>query len=297
MRNDSGIESKNEREVSSDAVTTSSLRVASVQMISSDCAEANIAKAETYLEKASAERVDVLVLPENFVTYGQKHKPDFREQGEYVARMSELAKQYQTAIVAGSYPLSSKNIRDSTGELEDSKRFASSLVFDQQGALLAQYNKIHLFDALVNDSVRAYKESDEYIHGDQAVCFSLSSITCGVSICYDLRFPELFSQLAAAGAQVIFVPAAFTVPTGKAHWELLLCARAVETQCYIVAADQGGEHPRGRATWGHSMIISPWGDKMASMEMGEGMLCADLNMGELENIRRKMPVQSHRRLV
>lgn len=275
----------------------SSFLVSCVQMVSGEHSAQNIARAEHLIEKAKKAGGTVVALPENFATYGKKQKPSLQEQESFVFQMSALAKQYAINIVAGSYPLSLKEFKpDSSSELLE-KHYASCLVFGSDGNLKTQYNKIHLFDAQVNDSVKAYKESDEYKHGDAAIKFDIEGVCCGIAICYDLRFSELFIALTKAGSRVIFVPSAFTVPTGKAHWELLLRTRAVETQCYIVAPNQGGEHPRGRATWGHSMIVSPWGEVLESLAFGEGLITAALDFEVQDEIRRKMPVSNHRRLV
>ncbi len=275
------------------------MKVAVIQMVSGPDAEKNYGRAEALLRKARSQGVDIAVLPENFVTYGQKHKPDFSSQQNFISRMGSLAKSLDIWLIAGSYPLNGSCLKSETSSnhhITSEKPYAASVIFNDAGDIAESYLKVHLFDALVADSVKTYRESDEFQHGNEVKAISSPFCTFGVAICYDLRFPELFSLLASKGCKVIFIPSAFTETTGRAHWEILLRARAIETQCYIVAANQGGMHEKGRATWGHSMIVSPWGEILAQLDTGEGILVEELDLEVLDTIRRDMPIQQHRRI-
>ncbi len=284
-------------------------KVAAIQMVSSANAEENFSRATSLLSEAKNRGVSLAVLPENFISYGQKIKPSEQEQKAFISRMSELSRSLDMWVVAGSYPLSPQvlGLASPEGEPND-KHFAACLVFDNTGRMAGHYLKVHLFDAVVGDAVKTYRESDEYYHGSEVACVSgfgrvdspnasLDTYSLGLAVCYDLRFPELFSGLVQQGARIICVPSAFTEVTGRAHWEVLLRARAIETQCYIIASNQGGKHEKGRSTWGRSMIVSPWGDIISQCDTGEAVVCASLDMKVLTEIRENMPVQQHRRLV
>ncbi len=274
------------------------VKVAALQMVSGPDAEANFARASALLHEAQSQGVELAVLPENFLTYGQKNKPSITAQKAFITRMSRLTQSLGMWVVAGSYPISPEVLDEPIPEGEgEGKHFAACLTFNDQGDVVDHYLKVHLFDAMVGDAVKTYRESDEYYHGSAVSCVPSPYHALGVAVCYDLRFPELFTRLAQQGARIICIPSAFTETTGRAHWELLLRARAVETQCYIVAANQGGIHDKGRSTWGHSMIVSPWGEILAQTTTGEALVCATLDMRALSDIRTNMPVQSHRRLV
>ena len=161
--------------------------------------------------------------------------------------------------------------------------------------MVATYDKIHLFDATL-PGLAAYRESATYAGGDTAVVAAVDGMKLGLSICYDVRFPALYRALAEGGAEVIAVPAAFTAPTGRAHWEVLLRARAIETGCYVIAAAQGGLHQNGRSTWGHSMIIDPWGEIVAQLPHDEpGVLLADLELDKVAEARGKVPALANAR--
>ena len=181
-----------------------------------------------------------------------------------------------------------KNDMKSTG-----KRLMRGTEAIGEGAIRARYDKMHLFDADV--SGEAYRESDLIRAGDTPKMTNIEGWNVGMSICYDLRFPELYQHYSAQGCHVLTVPSAFTVPTGKAHWKPLLRARAIENQCYVLAAGQWGTHPGGRRTWGHSMIVSPWGEVLESKKEGDAVLIADMSCSVLESIRHQFPVLSHRR--
>lgn len=187
----------------------------------------------------------------------------------------------------------------SIGERNGERLFNTSVVFAPDGRELARYRKIHLFD-IVTPSGQGYRESSMFDAGESVVTFPFGGFTFGLSICYDLRFPELFLALRREGAEVIFVPSAFTVETGRDHWEVLLRARAIETQCYVIAAATSGIHydaaNRTRQTYGHSMICDPWGDRLACLPDGSGFVAARLDQERLATVRAAMPVLAHRRL-
>lgn len=277
------------------------MKVAAIQMLSGESVDANFARAKDLLAESAEKNVDIAVLPENFLTYGQKSKPPVDEQRSFLHAMTDLAKTLNIWLIAGSYPLNAVNVPGMAEENTDAgnnvKPYAASVVVDSVGEVQGAYLKIHLFDALVGDSVRNYRESDEFSAGREVKAFDSPFGCFGVSVCYDLRFPELYTKLAGKGCEVIFIPSAFTEVTGRAHWETLLRARAIESQCYIVAANQGGKHEKGRSTWGHSMIIDPWGTVLSHLEFGEGVLVETLDMAFLHELRKKMPVQQHRKLI
>jgi len=185
----------------------------------------------------------------------------------------------------------------SAAEIIESERVRSAcLVFDESGAQIARYDKIHLFDVIVNDEQSEYSESRSYEPGVDIVSVDTSVGNLGLSICYDMRFPELYRALFQRGAELVTVPAAFTKVTGEAHWESLLRARAIENQCYVIAAGQGGRHSQTRETWGHSMIIDPWGTVLAMVEEGEGVATAEINLEFVRNVRARMPIREQQKL-
>jgi nitrilase len=169
-------------------------------------------------------------------------------------------------------------------------------VYDASGQVIARYDKMHLFDVKVADRQAEYSESRSFEAGDQPVVVDTSIGRLGLTICYDLRFPELYRTLQEAGAEIFTVPSAFTRTTGEAHWEVLLRARAIENQCFVVAANQGGVHNQTRETFGHSMIVDPWGKVLDRLTVGEGVAIADINLKQMNRIRQDMPITSHRRL-
>lgn len=210
--------------------------------------------------------------------------------------LSNLSREHRVAIVAGSIAVRAQS---------NDKPFARCLVFDAQGQPIGHYDKLHLFDVDVSvQGGQRYRESDTYQAGGlepaqtQAVALKIaqSTLQLGLTICYDLRFPELFRQLVKNGAQLICVPSAFTYDTGQAHWRTLLRARAIENQVYVAAPAQSGKHENGRKTWGHSMIIDPWGNVIAEKAAGEGLLCAEIDPTNIEALRTTFPIHQHRRL-
>jgi nitrilase len=261
-------------------------------MVSSDDIDNNALSAEKLIRRAVSESgASLVLLPENFLCFSAKRYAYLANRiDRYIHSFASLAKELKVNLVLGSVPLSSR----SDGSAMRGKLMTSSLVLDQQGRQVARYDKRHLFDVDVADSQGTYRESETFEPGQDIVTAELGKLKLGLSICYDLRFPIHYQSLRDRGANVLLVPAAFTAVTGKAHWEPLLRARAIENQCYVVASNQGGQHSSTRSTWGHSMIIDPWGEILSSLEMGEGYCSADFDLKFVESIRQSMPVQQHR---
>ena len=209
-------------------------------------------------------------------------------QGPILPWLKQTARDLNLWIVAGTLPLPPEG-------QPTAKVNACSLLINADGELVARYDKLHLFDVDVSDNRGRYRESDDYAQGERVVVADTPVGKLGLSVCYDLRFPELYSELRAAGAELITAPSAFTAVTGAAHWDILIRARAIETQCYVLAAAQGGVHPGPRETFGHAAIIDPWGRVLAEQAQGEGVLLAERDSAEQAAIRARMPVVSHRR--
>ncbi|WP_227664340.1 carbon-nitrogen hydrolase family protein [Marinobacter litoralis] len=272
-------------------------KVAAIQMVSGHDVKANLAEAARLLKEAAGQGVKVAVLPENFAVLasGQMQACGEQEAGDIPVVRPFLAEQARTLglwIVGGSMPLAS---RPDGVAIADRVR-ACCLVYDDQGREVARYDKIHLFDAMVEDAHGQYKESNAFEPGDQVVTIDTPAGRLGLAICYDLRFPELFRALRAQGAEWVCLPSAFTWQTGDAHWHALIRARAIENQVWVVAPGQGGQNSERRRTFGHSLVCDPWGKVVSEIEEGPGMALANLNLDYLEQVRARMPVWEHRRL-
>jgi nitrilase len=200
--------------------------------------------------------------------------------------LAEQSHHHKIWIVGGTVPLQADNNHVSS----------ACLVFDDQGELKARYDKIHLFDVELRDSNESYNESETVKAGDETAWFDSPFGRVGLAICYDLRFPELFRQLVEQGVEIFAIPSAFTATTGRAHWETLIRARAIENHCYVVAANQGGYHVNGRETYGDSMIVDPWGNIMDRLQHGSGVVIADSDREKLASIRENFPSLKHRRI-
>lgn len=275
-------------------------KIAAIQLVSGDNVQSNLDAAERLIKKAVSHGAKLVILPENFALFSTfRYQEVFKEQGLTEGIIYNFIKdaslRFGVWILAGTIPLPADKYQEESANIK-LKRNAASLLFDDKGRCLGRYNKIHLFDVKVNDHQGVYNESDYIEPGDKIVVINTPVGKLGISVCYDLRFPELYIELAAKGAEIIAVPSAFTKVTGEAHWEVLLRARAIETQCYIVAANQGGLHPSGRETFGHSMIVSPWGEVLDQCEQGEGIVYTDIDLSALKSIRERMPIDQHRRL-
>lgn len=269
------------------------MSLAVIQMVSQSDVLANLAQARRLLEQAAAGGARLAVLPENFAAMGRRDigeigRAEALGDGPILPWLKQTARDLTLWIVAGTLPLPP---RDQPG----GKVNACSLLIDEHGEAVARYDKLHLFDVDVADNRGRYRESDDYAHGDAVVVADTPVGRVGLTVCYDLRFPELYSELRAAGAELITAPSAFTAVTGAAHWDVLIRARAIETQCYVLAAAQGGTHPGPRETYGHAAIIDPWGRVLAEQDQGEAVLLAERDSSEQASIRARMPVASHRR--
>lgn len=275
------------------------MKVAVAQMVSGDSVENNLESAARLIAEAARADAELVLLPENFACFGGRKtlalgQQEASAQGRVRQFLSRQASKHGLVLIAGSLPTCEPDAQGR--EPEEGKVFTRSLVFGANGEQLAAYDKMHLFDVDVDDAQGQYRESDYFTAGETPVCVSLPQAQVGLSICYDLRFPELYRELVALGADILTVPAAFTYVTGEAHWQVLLRARAIENQCFVIAANQGGQHTASRATWGHSCIISPWGEVLAEVAQGEGIALATLDFAAQQALRTSMPVQSHRRL-
>lgn len=262
-------------------------RAALIQMISSAKVTDNLQQVEQLMIQAREEQADIVLLPENFAFMGLK-EIDKLQIGEIYGvgsiqqKISQLAKKLGIWVIAGTIPLKSTT----------SKVRASCLVYDDQGKCAARYDKIHLFDVNVS-SKEAYQESMSVEGGHDLAVVDTPVGKVGLTVCYDLRFSELYQQLMLQGAQLFTVPSAFTAVTGLAHWEVLLRARAIENLCYVLAANQGGEHENGRTTFGHSMIVDPWGKILTQKETGAGVVIADIDLQSQQELRRSFPCLEH----
>lgn len=269
------------------------MSVAVIQFASQDDILANLACARRLLEQAAESGAQLAVLPENFAAMGRGDLPalgraEAEGNGPILPWLRQTARDLRLWIVAGTLPLP-------PDDQPAAKPCACSLLIDAEGQRVARYDKLHLFDAEVADSRGSYRESADYAAGERLVVVDTPVGRLGMTVCYDLRFAELYVALREAGAELISVPSAFTEPTGAAHWQALIRARAIETQCYMLAAAQGGEHPGGRKTYGHSSIVDFWGRVLAEQPAGATALCVGLDPAEQAAVRQRMPVLSHRR--
>ena len=260
--------------------------VAAVQMISSPSVEDNLATARRLVAQAAAGGAQLVVLPEYWAIMGKQEtdKLAHAEQpgsGPIQDGMAQMARQHGIWLIGGTLPLISG---------EAGKVLNTTLVYDPQGEPAGRYDKIHLFG--FTRGTESYNESRNIVPGAQVRSIETPFGRVGLSICYDLRFPELYRAM--GDCALIVVPAAFTHTTGSAHWEVLLRARAIENQCYVLASAQGGLHPNGRRTWGHSMLIDPWGEVIAVLPEGEGVVSGEIDLVFLAGVRESLPALTHR---
>jgi nitrilase len=267
-------------------------KVAAIQMTSGADVAHNLDSARALLRGARQQDATVAVLPENFAFMGRGEaaKLAIAEEpgaGPIQEFLAEAARQHGFWIVGGTVPLKVPG---------EPRVAAACLVYDAKGRQVARYDKIHLFDVDVPGKLESHRESKAVRPGSQPVLVDTPAGRLGLAVCYDVRFPELFRQLLAAGAEWFSLPSAFTVPTGRAHWELLLRTRAVENLCYLVAAAQSGFHDNGRETHGDSMIVEPWGRVVARLPRGTGVIAAELDLARQRRLRQDFPAVDHRRL-
>ena len=266
-------------------------RVAAIQMTNQGSLQGNLQQAATLIEQAAQQGAKLLVLPEYFAYQGCRDLPAIardEQDASGPARqfLAEQAKRHQVWIVGGTIPVA---------QSADQRAAAMCFVVDAHGSEVASYQKIHLFDVQVGDSQGRYCESDDYRHGSEPVVVDSPFGKLGLTVCYDLRFPELYCYLSARGADILLVPSAFTAATGEAHWQLLLRARAVENLCYVVGANLGDRFHEKRPTWGGSALVDPWGQVLAELDAGPGVVAADIDLAYLNKLRKNMPLHEHRR--
>jgi nitrilase len=266
--------------------------VAAIQMVSTANVHENIQSAERLIQQAVTQGAKLILLPEYFCIMGHQQQDKIKiaeplGEGLLQSFLSTQAKKHQIYLLGGTIPLKIPNTPNQV--------YNTLLVYNPQGELITHYNKLYLFR--FKNGNEAYDEGITLLPGHKAIAFHHPDIgKIGLSICYDLRFPELYRALSEAEpCNLMVVPAAFTQTTGRAHWEVLLRARAIENQCYILASAQGGEHTNGRTTFGHSMLISPWGEIKSLLDEGEGVVYGQLNLTQLKRIRDQLPALQHRR--
>ncbi len=275
-----------------DAEPRRSLDVAAVQLSSGADVGKNLEDCARLVGEAASRGAKLVVLPENFAFMGPDadrriHAEMLGDEAAPIQRvLSTLARRHAITLVAGGMP---ERTDDGVPP------FNTALVHDESGALVASYRKVHLFDVDLADGTKL-RESATTTPGASVVVVPVGGFTAGLSICYDLRFPELYRALVDRGAELLLVPAAFTLHTGKDHWHVLLRARAIESQCYVVAAAQWGKHPLGRQSYGHALVADPWGTVLAEAADGLGFALARVEGRRLAEVRASLPSLSHRRL-
>jgi predicted amidohydrolase len=291
-------------------------KLAAVQMASGPNVDANLLEAERLIREAARAGAGLVVLPENFAFMGKRIQEmvplaEADGEGPLQAFLARTAAKYGVWLVGGTLPLAARDGGHAgnagvipgeaapdvgrTAPTPDRVR-AACLVYDERGNRVARYDKIHLFDVSVPGTDERYEESAAIEPGDATRVIDSPFGRLGIAVCYDLRFPEQFRQMLDDGMELVAIPAAFTAITGKAHWESLVRARAIENLAYVVAAAQGGYHINGRETHGHSMIVDPWGAILAEAPRGTGFVCAPLDADYLRSVRRSFPAIAHRRL-
>jgi deaminated glutathione amidase len=264
------------------------VKIAAVQMVSTPVVEENIATARRLIAQAAAQGAQLVLLPEYWPVMGMKeadkvgHAEQF-DAGPIQRFMAQIAREHRIWLIGGTLPMVAP---------EPGKVLNTTMVYDPSGEHVIRYDKIHLFSFTKGEE--SYDEARTIVHGTDVATFDAPFGKVGLSVCYDLRFPELYRAM--GDCSLIVMPAAFTYTTGKAHWEVLLRARAIENQCYVLAAAQGGHHQNGRRTWGHSMLIDPWGEVKALLPEGEGIVVGDLDMRHIQRVRESLPALKHRKL-
>jgi len=266
------------------------MKIAAVQMVSTPDLDRNLDAAARLVAQAAAAGAGLVALPEYFCLMGRRDTDKLAiaeppGSGPIQRFLADTARAQGVWLVGGTLPLT-------TGT--PGRALNSNGVYAPDGSAAARYDKIHLFN--FDNGRERYDEASVLDAGSTPVALQAGPLRVGLSICYDLRFPEIYRALMSPPCDVLCVPAAFTWTTGQAHWELLLRARAVENQCYVLAAAQGGTHENGRRTWGHSMVVDPWGEVLAVLPEGEGFVIAEVDAGRLKSVRTQLPALAHRRL-
>ena len=268
------------------------LNIASIQMVSGTHLDKNLELAAVLIRNAKDAGAQMIVLPEYFAIMGEKETDklslvESHGDGKVQSFLALQAQKHSLWVVGGTHPIQSDN---------PLKPYARCYVYNSEGKPVCYYDKIHLFDVLVQDKQKNYQESLFCKAGNKVVVFKSPWGKIGLAVCYDIRFPELFRSMIQQKVKLILLPAAFTYATGKLHWEILLRARAIENQSYVIASAQGGRHENGRETWGHSCIISPLGEILSCFEIGAGFITTKLDFVEQKRLRREFPVLSHQKL-
>jgi len=269
------------------------INVAAVQMVSTDAVDENLSIAQKLIAEAVSRKAKFVTLPENFPLMGKEDSDrlaitEIFGTGPLQTFLSEQSKQHQIWLLGGTIPLKSD---------KPDKVLAASLLYNPEGECIAHYDKIHLFDVLVDESSdESYQESNTFEPGNELVVAQTEIGNIGLSVCYDLRFPELYRAMHNNNVHIITAPSAFTATTGEAHWESLLRARAIENLCYVIASNQGGTHVNERETWGHSMIVDPWGTILASVDKGNGIAVASIDLEKQTRLRDIFPALTHMKL-
>jgi predicted amidohydrolase len=268
------------------------MRAAVIQLSSQDDVTLNLSRVRHWVAQAAAAGAELVTLPENFAFMGEEaHKRELAERtdgafpGPILAALCEAAVQNRVWVLGGGMPEKSD---------DPARPFNTSVLVDPRGTVVSTYRKVHLFDVSLPDGT-SLRESAATMAGGEAVTTSVLGVTMGLSICYDVRFPELYRKLVDQGARIVTCPAAFTLTTGKDHWHALLRARAIENQVWVLAPAQHGRHPRGRQTYGKSIIVDPWGEVVAQCSEGEGMAIARLDFEYQDRVRTSLPSLLHRK--
>lgn len=267
---------------------TDKLTLVAIQCCSGYSPEQNLAWFESQLAELPASRPMLVALPECFAAFGSEQGSAYQEvehQGLVQSWLSAQAKRHGIWLLGGSLAIQGPG----------NKYYAASLLYGPEGERVTRYNKRHLFDVDIADTTGSYRESDFTLPGEAIQIVEVAGFRVGLCVCYDLRFPEHFRTMAERGLDLILVPAAFTALTGAAHWLPLLQARAIENQCYLLAANQAGHHENGRETWGHSMILDPWGQVTGALELQLGMIHHNMTRARLNEVRAAIPALNHRR--
>ncbi len=268
---------------------TERLRIAVVQMCSRADMNANLDQVAEQIERAAARQCQCVILPENFALMGadlntKRQAAEMPGTGPIQKYLADSARNAGLYIVGGTLLTHAP-----TG-----KFYAACCVYDPKGDLIGCYHKMHLFDVQLSEQER-YMESDEIVPGMEQVTFMIGAFNIAPAVCYDIRFPEFFRKLSSEGVHLFVIPSAFTDTTGRAHWEVLIRARAIENQCFIAAANQTGQHQNNRHTFGYSMIVDPWGKVLAQAEKQPALIVCDLHMQRLKQVRQDLPALTHRR--
>lgn len=266
------------------------MKVSAIQMTSGTEVAPNLERARELLAQAAAQGAQLAVLPENFAIMPRRERdkravaePD--GAGPIQQMLATSARELKMTVVGGTIPL----------QVPGEERVApASCVYGPDGSRIGRYDKIHLFDVNVPDAAESHRESAGMVPGRKVGVFDTPVGRIGVAVCYDLRFPELFRRMSGQGAEIFVVSAAFTVPTGQAHWDLLVRARAVENLSHLVVSAQVGEHPNGRRTWGHSMVVDCWGAVLGELAQGEGVATGEFDLAHQQRVRGEFPALEHR---